>query len=155
MRLLVVEDQGVFAEALAEELREAGHDVYGPARSMEEGLKLARKRRPELALVDIGLKVEGDGVMLARMLWLEFEVPSLFVSGSRAEATANADLAVGLVEKPVSPGAVARAVEVAAAVLRGDPPPPAPSEMTVFSRRPGPGRRSGPPPSGGARPDVF
>ncbi|NEX91865.1 response regulator [Caulobacter sp. 17J65-9] len=138
MHLLVVEDQGVFAEAMAEELKAAGHEVDGPARSMEEGLKLARKRKPELALVDIGLKVEGDGIMLARMLWLEFEVPSLFVSGSREEAVANADLAVGLVEKPVAPEKVVRAVEAARAVLHGDPAPAGPSELTLFSHRPRP-----------------
>lgn len=143
MHLLVVEDQGVFAEALAEELKAAGHEVDGPARTMEEGLELARKRRPELALVDIGLKVEGDGVLLARMLWLQFEVPSLFVSGSREEAVSNSDLAVGLVEKPVAPEKVARAVEVAQAVLRGDPAPAGPSELTLFAQGPRPSSREG------------
>ena len=132
MRVLVIEDEGLFAEALCGALNEAGHEALGPARTLDEALRLARHEEPDLALVDIGLEMRGDGVLLARMLQLTFGVPSVFVSGDSEEAHRNSDLAAGFLDKPVSPDVVVRSLEAVGAVLRGERPADVPAQLTPF-----------------------
>ena len=55
MVILIVEDEVLIGVALALVLRLADHEVHGPARSAERALELARRHRPELALVDVDL----------------------------------------------------------------------------------------------------
>jgi two-component system response regulator PhoP len=56
MRLLIVEDDPVLQESLAEQLREAGHAV-DTAGDGEEGLYFAEEYNPDLAIIDLGLPV--------------------------------------------------------------------------------------------------
>ncbi len=53
-RILVIEDEADIQQVLDYNLREKGHKVY-IAGSGEEGLKLAREKRPDLVLLDLML----------------------------------------------------------------------------------------------------
>ena len=53
-RILIIEDEAALRRMIAEELREAGHEV-GEAGDGEEGLRLARATRPQIILSDIGM----------------------------------------------------------------------------------------------------
>ncbi|HCF59891.1 MAG TPA: DNA-binding response regulator, partial [Myxococcales bacterium] len=53
-RLLVVEDEVDLQEVLAYNLRRAGHEVLAALRG-QEGLRLAREKRPALVLLDLML----------------------------------------------------------------------------------------------------
>lgn len=132
MRALVIEDEGLFARALCDSLADAGHEAVGPARTLDEALRLAKSHRPDLALVDIGLERQGDGVLLARMLHLTFGIRSIFVSGDREEAHRNSDLAVGYLDKPVDPDVVVRSLEAVWCALRGEPPTTVPLQLIPF-----------------------
>ena len=66
MILLVAEDEVLIALVLERALRDAGHEVLGPAATPEEALALVEETRPELALIDINLTGGGDGIALAR-----------------------------------------------------------------------------------------
>ena len=132
MILLVAEDEALIALVLALELRDAGHEVLGPAATPEEALALAAETRPELALIDINLTAGGDGIALARTLRDRHGVPSLFVSGQAPDALAARDAALGLVRKPYAPEDVARAVEAVAELLRGRKPARLPPGLELF-----------------------
>lgn len=132
MRILVVEDETLFARDLCDSLTAAGHEALGPARTLDEALRLAKAQHPDLALVDIGLEMRGDGVLLARMLHLTFGVRSVFISGDHEEAHRNSDLAVGFLDKPVDPNVVVRSLEAVGSVLRGEPPAAVPTQLTPF-----------------------
>jgi DNA-binding response OmpR family regulator len=132
VRVLVIEDEGLFAQALCDSLVAAGHEPIGPARTLDEALRLAKTRRPDLALVDIGLEMQGDGVLLARMLHLTFGIRSVFVSGDVEEAHRNSDLAVGFLDKPVDPDVVVTSLEAVCSVLRGEAPRSVPAQLTPF-----------------------
>ena len=132
MRVLVIEDEALFAHALCECLTAAGHQAVGPASTLDEALHLAKTERPDLALVDIGLEMPGDGVLLARMLHLAFGIPSVFVSGDSEEAHRNSDLAAGFLDKPVDPEVVVRSLEAVWSVLRKEPTPTLPAQLTPF-----------------------
>ena len=128
--LLVAEDEALIVLGL--ELRDAGHEVLGPVATAAEALALAEGTRPGLALIDIRLKDDGDGVALARALRERHGVPSLFVSGQASDALANRDAALGLVRKPYAPEDVARAVEVVGELLRGRKPERLPPGLELF-----------------------
>jgi DNA-binding NarL/FixJ family response regulator len=67
IRCLIVDDSSRFACDATEVLQEEGIDVVALAANGEEGLRLARDLRPDLALVDIDLGGE-SGLEVVRHL---------------------------------------------------------------------------------------
>ena len=69
MRVLIVDDHKLFAEAIRSALSMNGHamDVLPVATSAREGLEAARSARPDVALVDLGLPDE-SGIELGRKI---------------------------------------------------------------------------------------
>ena len=132
MRILVVEDQALIALTLAEALKEAGHEVIGPAVRSEQALSLARARRPELALVDIDLDYAGEGLELASELYA-LGSAVLFMTG-RADLARTHPLALGVMVKPFSLTSAVAAVSIAQGLLAGESDPPIPPiELRLFS----------------------
>lgn len=131
MLILVVEDDPIIGCAAAAELEDAGHEVLGPALSAEEANVLVARRRPALAFVDINLQKQGEGVELARALRAA-GVPSFFVSGQVAEARANQDAAMGLLQKPFNLELLVRSIPVAEAVGAGEEPRNVPAGLELF-----------------------
>ena len=122
MQVLLVEDEPIVAEDAAEMLREAGHQVAGPATTVDEAVRLAQETRADLALVDINLCGAEEGPRLARALWALFGVPSLFVTAQPEQARQHRDAAVGVLCKPYAAGELVQSVPVAKAVAAGEEP---------------------------------
>ena len=115
-RILVVEDDYFVALDLEGGLRAAGLDVVGPVPTAEEALSLAKSERPVLAVMDIRLAGEKDGIEAALELYREFGIRCIFASAHveppyRQRAAAASPL--GWVQKPYSIGAVVAAVKKA------------------------------------------
>jgi len=85
--LLIVEDQAVVAADLGDRLVRHGYKVCGVAASGEEALALAHQHRPRLALMDIRLQGEMDGIQAAEMLRHELDLPVIFLSAHSDEPT--------------------------------------------------------------------
>ena len=85
--LLIVEDQAVVAADLEGRLVRNGYKVCGVAASGEEALSLARQHRPGLALMDIRVQGEMDGIQIAEVLRRELDVPVIFLSAHSDEST--------------------------------------------------------------------
>ena len=81
-RILVVEDETLVALHLSSMLEDLNYDVCGMAPSGAAALDIAGRERPALALVDIGIRGDLDGIETARALRDRFAVPSLFMSGA-------------------------------------------------------------------------
>lgn len=64
-RVMIVEDESIIAEDLSSILQGAGFEVVGIADSFDAAEQLAEEENPELALLDIRLKGERDGIDLA------------------------------------------------------------------------------------------
>lgn len=132
MLILVVEDEPICALSTIAELEHAGHQTLGPARTLEEGLELARTGHPTLALVDIDLVHKGDGVELAKHL-REMHIASVFVSAQSRDALENCSLALGFIGKPYNPADLAPSIEAISAIIQGkEPPRPAPQTLQLF-----------------------
>ena len=122
MQVLLVEDEAIIAEDTAQMLRQAGHEVAGPAATVDEAVRLAQETRADLALVDINLAGHEEGPRLARALWALFGVPSLFVTAQPEQARQHKDAAVGVLSKPYAAGELVQSVPVARAAAVGEEP---------------------------------
>jgi len=72
-RILVVEDDFLIAMQTETALSDAGFEVVGTAATAEEAISLAREKHPALAVTDIRLAGERDGIDAARQLFSEFD----------------------------------------------------------------------------------
>jgi two-component system, response regulator PdtaR len=104
--VLVVEDEAVVALFLADVLAELDYKVCGVAPTGREALALAAEHRPHLAMVDVRLKGELDGLDTARMLNEEFNVRSILLSGdpeALRSAASRGVSPIGILNKPYTP----------------------------------------------------
>lgn len=67
MRVLVVDDHALFTDAIVPLLRRMEMDVLDVVRSGEEAIAVARRRRPDLVMVDLGLPDMG-GISVGRRI---------------------------------------------------------------------------------------
>jgi two-component system, response regulator PdtaR len=79
-RILVVEDDFLIALQTESALTEAGFDVVGIATTAEEAIALAKEKRPLLAVMDIRLASERDGVEAAKELFRDFNIRCIFAT---------------------------------------------------------------------------
>jgi DNA-binding response OmpR family regulator len=89
-KILVVDDDALLRRSLKYRLGGEGFAVT-TAESGEEALLYARRDRPDLILLDIGLP-DRDGLDVARTLQRELDVPIIFLTGRSQET----DVVVGL-----------------------------------------------------------
>jgi DNA-binding response OmpR family regulator len=133
MRILVVEDEALIALVLVEILAEGGHEVVGPAATVEQALALCEDAPPQLALLDITLQGGGSGLDVARALFGRWGVPSIFASSQVCEARRARDIALGCIQKPYAVETVLRSIEAARAVMGGTPPANPPKGFEMFT----------------------
>jgi DNA-binding response OmpR family regulator len=133
MIILVVEDEPMIACAVAMELQDAGHEVLGPAYTVEEAQDLVAARTPDLAMIDINLAGHDEGIALARWLRKELGVPCYFVSGQVAQARANCDAALGVLPKPFDFKSLIQSIGVAEDLMTGRRPRTLPRGLELFA----------------------
>jgi PAS domain S-box-containing protein len=78
-RVLIVEDEALVALQLQADLESAGHEVVGPARSLQAGISLVEHSEIDVALVDVSLGHETSATIAERLL--AKNVPFAFVTG--------------------------------------------------------------------------
>lgn len=140
-RAIAIEDDEAVARLIAQVLASHGFDVCGTAATGEEGVALARRERPDVALVDLGLpKMSGEDVIAAIRAELPktacialtaVDIPARVLGAMKAGAAGYilkpfhaAELAAAVKDvlsgdaAPISP----RAAKVLLSELRGDPP---------------------------------
>jgi two-component system, response regulator PdtaR len=133
MVVLIVEDELLIGMALAVVLRLADHEVHGPARSAERALELARRHRPEVALVEVALAGIDEGLDLARALRDRHGTATVFLTTQPERAREARDAALGVIAKPYDMPAVLRAVDLAADARAGRAIGRAPPGLELFS----------------------
>lgn len=108
-RILIAEDEFLIALHVADELESAGHEIVGIAAGYDEAVDLARDHGADLAVLDVRLASDLDGVDLALTLRRDYGIPAILASGS--DHAANVDRArparpVGWLSKPFLPEAL-------------------------------------------------
>lgn len=79
-RILVVEDDFLIGLQTVAALVDAGFDVIGSAATAEEAVALAKAQRPSLAVMDIRLASERDGIDAAQELFRELGIRCIFAT---------------------------------------------------------------------------
>ncbi len=121
-RILIVEDDLLIATEMEAGLSEAGFDVVGIAARAEEAIELAKAQSPALAIIDISLAGDRDGVDTALELFSSHGIRCIFASAhSDREARRRAEPAapLGWLQKPYSMASLTAMVHGAARELRG------------------------------------
>jgi DNA-binding NarL/FixJ family response regulator len=101
--ILLVEDDFLVGMEVEAGLRGAGYEVAGIAATADEAVALAGARRPALAVMDIRLAGDRDGVDAALELFRTLGIRSLFASAHgdvEVRARAEAARPLGWVAKP-------------------------------------------------------
>jgi len=80
MRILIVEDDAIIGMDIEHRVKKLGYEVCGVADTATEALDIASGKKPDLALMDIRLRGEVDGIEAARMLKDQFGVPVIFIT---------------------------------------------------------------------------
>jgi CheY-like chemotaxis protein len=123
-RILIVEDQALVAASLADIVQRCGHDVVAITDSGVSALTFAANHCPDLALMDIDLGSEPDGITTAVRLREELGVRSLFLTAHTdpiARDRAQAAWPVGLIKKPYSFRTVQTELNAASSILTSLP----------------------------------
>ncbi len=80
-KVLVVEDEVISAMNLANMLELWGYEVCPFATSGETAILIAEEEKPDIALLDIKLKGNMNGIELAREIKKQFSIPVIFMTG--------------------------------------------------------------------------
>ena len=108
--ILIVEDDAFIATDLCRELQDYGFRVVGVASSYEEAIGLAVADPPKVACVDIRIKGNKDGIVLARALRAQ-GIRVVMITGNPDLLTA--DMARHAVVKPFHPQSVLAEIRAA------------------------------------------
>lgn len=134
MNVLILEDEFLLAMMLADEVKDAGHNVIGPVATTAEAVCLAECTPIDVALLNLDLSQGAGGGQAATVLKQRWNTPCLFVSGNREEAEKHRSFAVGFLEKPYSGDTLREALGVVQQVMQGQVVSSLPFGMTLFSR---------------------
>jgi PAS domain S-box-containing protein len=88
-RILIVEDDRIVAADLQARLEDMGYTVLGCVATGEDAVTSASHIRPDLALMDIRLKGESDGIETAGELRGRFGVPVVYLTAYKDRETLN------------------------------------------------------------------
>lgn len=84
-KVMIVEDETIFAMSLVELLGLWGYDVIKPVSSGEGAISTAEKEQPDIIIMDVGLKGPMDGIEAAARIREKLAVPVIFISGYEYE----------------------------------------------------------------------
>ncbi len=103
--ILIVEDERIIAGDMQRKIERLGHGVSGIASSGKDAVAAVEGRRPDLVLMDMGLRGDMDGIETARLLLKRWSVPVVFVTAHTDQATkdrAAQSQPLGYLAKPFS-----------------------------------------------------
>lgn len=81
IKILIVEDEENVAIALRETLEDFGYQVVSIVNNGEDAIRSVKKGKTDLILMDIVLKSEMSGTEAAKLIWTEFNIPIIFLTG--------------------------------------------------------------------------
>lgn len=84
---MIVEDESIIAEDIADSLKSIGYAIVGIVASGEEAIVLAGKLQPDLVLMDIMLQGEMNGIAAAEHIQSSYQIPAIYLTAYADEKT--------------------------------------------------------------------
>ncbi len=114
--ILVVEDEGIVAQEIKSRLEKAGYRVCAVAHDGQTAVARAGEMRPALALMDIRLKGDMDGIEAAGLIRDRFNIPVVYLTAYTDSATLERAKVMdpfGYVVKPFETRSLIASIEIA------------------------------------------
>ncbi len=86
-KILIVEDEVIYARVLEFELKDLGYETCLLASSGEEAIEIAGKKKPGIVGMDIGLRGKMDGIEATAQIKGRFGIPVIYLTGYLDEET--------------------------------------------------------------------
>lgn len=142
MQILVVEDDVMLADCLAEALQGDGHAVCGIASTVADGLALARQHRPDVAIFDMQLGGMERGSDIADQLAASGDLGNtgiLYVTGETERVHQEVRIGHACLNKPYTFTTLSTALTIVREIaLEGGTSRPLPRGLQLL--HPGPQR---------------
>jgi PAS domain S-box-containing protein len=116
LRVLLAEDEAVLSQAIRDGLTDAGYEVIASPDTGAGAVEAALRLRPDLILMDVGLKGDMDGIRASELINEKMRVPVVYLTGDSDHETllrAKSASAYGYVLKPFRIRSLIVAIEVA------------------------------------------
>lgn len=116
LNILLVEDERIVAEDIADMLQEAGYFVIGPFADGASALQAFQETQPDLVLMDIQLQGDMDGVTLAEQINALRHVPIIYLTAQADAPTvarARATRPAAYLLKPFDDRSIVIAIDIA------------------------------------------
>lgn len=134
---MIAEDDLLMADLLEEVLVDGGYQVCGIARTVEDGLELSRKHKPDLVVLDLRLANGGLGTDIAAGLDRHNRPGILYATGNGRQlglTRADGDACLG---KPYKTEDIVRALQIVEEIVdTGKASEPFPNGFYVLKRAP-------------------
>ena len=116
INILVTEDESIVRKDIERCLNNLGYNVVASADNGEDAISMAMKFKPDLALMDIMIKGEMNGIAAAEEIKRNMDIPVVFLTAYADESTLNeAKMAEphGYILKPFKDVDIQTAIEMA------------------------------------------
>jgi len=116
MKVLIVEDDIIYAQALQFLVEDIGYQVIGTTNNALEAKRLIRATQPDLVLMDIQIKGEEDGITVAEDIQQkQLQIPVIFITYLRDAETFHRSkhtYPFAYITKPVDEEVLRRTIEL-------------------------------------------
>jgi len=123
IRILILEDHDLEAQLLVSMLSN-DYAIVGPAKNYSEALDLIQKEQPDLALLDIYIENEPQGIDLANEINKNYPMPIIFLTSAGDRKTfkkAMVSKPYAYLMKPLKPNEIQFTIELALEKYADDP----------------------------------
>lgn len=139
LKILIVEDEMLIGAKISLFLTELGYEVTAILPRAEEALLHVQDNLPDIALLDVRLKGEMDGIALAELLQKQYKLPIIFLTANSDDATFNRAKATkpfAFLAKPFRKTELQRAIELTISRMEAEatigPVPPKTEEYNSY-----------------------
>jgi DNA-binding response OmpR family regulator len=133
LTVLIVEDDLMIADSAADIILENGYQVCGIARTVAEGVALARLHEPDLALVDLRLADDELGTEVAAQLAPRGKLGILYATGNISQVVLSLADGHACLSKPYRAADLLRSLEIVTEIVdTGAAFPPFPRGLQIL-----------------------
>lgn len=116
IQLLIVEDNFFVAEEIQASIETLGFSVSARVDNGKDAIQEVMNNKPDLAVMDIRIKGEMDGIETAAQLGRDYGIPIIYMTDQSDKETyekAKATAPHAFLQKPVTPVTLQRSIELA------------------------------------------
>jgi len=122
IKVLIVEDEPLIAEDIKEILLQVNYDVIGVAYTKTEAFSILNTTIPDIALLDINLGNNTDGINIAELINKEYHFPFLYLTSYSTKIIIDKvkhTFPMGYIVKPFEEADLFTGIEIALSNFQG------------------------------------